>query len=589
MQRDTPPKIYEFCGFRLEPAQHRLLYQGELVPLKPKILDLLQFLVKKRGELIVKEDLMREIWPDTIVEENNITVSMSILRKTLGEDRENPRFIETIPRRGYRFVAEVVEILAGETPQRNGRESSYLPQEEPIDSLAVLPMDGAGRDFSSEYLCDGITESIVNTLSRIPKLRVLACSTVFRFKGKDLDPKKIGTELNVKAVTMIRVMRLEDKLIIRSELVKVSDGSQLWGEQYSRDPSDILAIQEEIARAITESLKFELTRDDKISLTKQSTRSAEAYNRYLRGRYFWNKFSKEWVLKAIEVFNEAIRIDSNYALAYCGLADAYFRLSNVHFPPLEVLPKAKEAALRAVEIDENLAEAHSSLGLVKVYYDHDWNGAESEFRKALRLNPDLVSAHQRFGNYLTFTGRFEESIRHYEIALDLDPLSLQINMNLATTYYLRGEYDRAIEHLTKTLELDPNYMPTHFVLGSVYVQQGRLQEAIESFKFIYDQDDQAYLAKGFMGYAFALNNQQAEAETMLDVLQEISQRKYVSPYSILLIHLGLGPQERVFELLEQLEAEHNDFLVWLKVSPELKSVRNDTRFKDLMRRLHFSS
>ncbi len=588
MQRDASAKIYEFCGFRIEPAQRRLLYQGQSVPLKPKVLDLLLFLVERRGELIVKDELMKEIWPDTIVEENNITVSIAALRKTLGENREHPKFIETVPRQGYRFVADVIEIKADETPVRVGHQSSYStePEEERIDSLAVLPMN-TGKDFSTEYLSDGITESIVNVLSRIPKLRVLACSTVFRFKGKDNDPQELGTLLKVRAVMMIRVMRLEEKLIIRSELVKVSDGSQLWGEQYSRDPSDILAIQEEIARAITESLKFELTRNEKISLTKQSTHNVEAYNLYLRGRYFWNKYSKDWVLKAIDVFKQAIAVDSNYALAYCGLADAYFRLSNVHFPPREVLPKAKEAALRALEIDEDLADAHSSLGLVKVYYDHDWNGAESEFRKAVRLNPDLVSAHQRLGSYLTFMGRFEEAIRHYETALELDPFSLQINMNLATTYFLRGEYERAVRHLQKTAELEPNYMPTHFVLGCTYIQQGRLREAIEEFQLIYKLDEEAYLALGFMGYAHALANERDEAETLLNVLQEISQRKYVSPYSILVIHLGLGPEERVFELLEQLYEEDNDWLVWLRVSPELKSVRNDPRFKNLLMRLGF--
>jgi tetratricopeptide (TPR) repeat protein len=388
---------------------------------------------------------------------------------------------------------------------------------------------------------------------------------------------------------MIRVMRLEEKLIIRSELVRVSDGSQLWGEQYCRDPSDILAIQEEIAKAITESLKFELTRNERISLSKQSTHNVEAYNLYLRGRYFWNKYNKDRVLKAIELFKQAIAVDSNYALAYCGLADAYFRLSNVHFAPREALPKAKEAALRAIEIDENLADAHSSLGLIKVYYDHDFNGAESEFRKALKFNPDLVSAHQRFGSYLTFMGRFEESLRHYEAALELDPFSLQINMNLATTYFLRGEYDRAIKHLLKTCELEPDYMPTHFVLGCTYIQQGRLQEAIEEFQCIYKLDEEAYLALGFMGYAHALAGQHAEAETLLNVLQEISQRKYVSPYSMLVIHLGLGPEERVFELLEQLYEEGNDWLIWLKVSPELKSIRNDPRFKNLLLRLGFPS
>jgi DNA-binding winged helix-turn-helix (wHTH) protein/tetratricopeptide (TPR) repeat protein len=590
MPSDIGSKIYEFNGFRLEVGQGRLLYDGQPIQLKPKILDLLLLLIQRRGQLVIKDDLMKEIWPDTVVEENNITVSMSILRKTLGEDRGSRKFIETVPRRGYRFVADVVELVPDQITITEIRET--LPHvefvEERIDSLAVLPLEGPDKDFNVEYLSDGITESITNILSRIPRLRVLACSSVFRFKGKNIDPQEVGRKLNVRAIMMIRVMRIEEKLIIRGELVRVSDGSQLWGQQYNRSPSDILAIQEEIAKAISESLKFELTRNDQISLNKRSTHNIEAYNLYLRGRYFWNRYSKEWVLKAIEVFKQAISIDSNYALAYCGLADAYFRLSNVHFAPREVLPKAKEAALRAVEIDENLGEAHSSLGLVKVYYDRDWDGAEREFRKAIRLNPDLVSAHQRFGSYLTFMGRFEESIRHYEIALELDPFSLQINMNLATTYYLRGEYERSLNQLIKTNELEPNYMPTHFVIGSVYVQQGRLEEAIAEFQLIYKMDEEAYLAMGFMGYAHALAGQKAEAETLLNVLQEISQRKYVSPYSMLLIHLALGPQERVFELLEQIYREGNDWPVWLKVSPELRALRGDPRFKDLMRRVGFA-
>ena len=591
MPKEISSKIYEFSGFRLEQAQQRLLYRGEPVALKPKILDLLLFLIQSRGKLVAKDDLMRKIWPDTIVEENNITVSMSILRKTLGEDRNNPQFIQTVPRRGYRFVADVIELSTDQITTGETRHTGALAESEeaPIDSLAVLPLESLEKDPNVEYLSDGIAESIIDLLSRIPKLRVLARSTVFRFKAKEIDPQEVGRLLNIRAVMMIRVIRLGDKLIIRSELVKVSDGSQLWGEQYNRSASDILAIQEEIARAITESLKFKLTSSDHISLARHPTENIEAYNLYLRGRFFWNKYGKEWVLKAIEVFQEAIQIDSYYALAYCGLADAYFRLSNVHFPPREVMPKAKEAALRAVEIDDNLAEAHSSLGLVKVYYDHDWIGAETEFRKALKLDPNLVSAHQRYGSYLTFMGRFEESIRHYETALELDPFSLQINMNLATTYYLRGEYDRAIKHLNKTSELEPNYMPTHFVLGSTYVQQGRLDEAIEEFKFIYTLDDEAYLALGFMGYAHALNGQRAEAETVLSILEDIADRKYVSPYSLLLICLALGPLERVFQLLEQLYEERNDWLVWLKVSPELKVVRNDPRFQDLLRRIGFPS
>ena len=589
MPRDTDHKVYEFNGFRLEGTQRRLLYQGQPVPLKGKILDLLLFLVEMRGQLVVKEELMKQIWPNTIVEENNITVSMSILRKTLGEDRDR-RFIETVPRQGYRFIADVTEVFPQLTATMDGGHSfdGAAVQQEPIDSLAVLPLQSNGNhDQNVEYLSDGITESIINILSRIPQLRVLARSTVFRFKGKEIDPLEIGHLLNVKVVMMIRILRLGETLVIRGQLVKVADGSQLWGEQYNRSTSDILAVQEEIARAISESLELKLTQQDKIRFVKQPTKNTEAYNLYLRGRYFWNKYSKESVLKAIDAFQEAISIDANYALAYCGMADAFFRLSNVYFPPREVLPKAKEAAQRAVAIDENLAEAHSSLGLIRVYHDHDWTGAEREFRRALELDPNLVSAHQRYGSYLTFLGRFDESIKHYQIALELDPFSLQLNMNLATTHYLTGEYEKAVDVLDKTIELEPNYMPTHFVLGCVRIQEKRLAEAIAEFQLIYKLDEEAYLALGFMGYAHALAGEHDEAETLLNVLQEISLRKYVSPYSMLVIHLALGPKERVFELLEQLYEECNDWLVWLKVSPELKSLGDDSRLKNLFGRIGF--
>jgi DNA-binding winged helix-turn-helix (wHTH) protein/tetratricopeptide (TPR) repeat protein len=581
-------KLYDFNGFRLEEDQRRLLFNGQSVAIKPKILDLLIFLIQMRGHLVVKDDLMKEIWPDAIVEDNNITVSISILRKILG-DRVKHQFIETVPRRGYRFVGEVAEtsVEQGTTGEAGQPVSSIAFEEEPIDSLAVLPMESPGDDPNVEYLSQGITESIINMLSRIPRLRVLAGSTVLHFKHKKLDAQNIGVILNVRAVMIIRVMRLGDKLIIRSELVNVSDGAQLWGEQYNRSPSDILAIQDEIARAISQSLTFKLTPRDQVRLSKRPTDNIEAYNLYMRGRYFWNKYSKEWTLKALEAFEQAIKIDPHYALAHCGKADAYFRLSNVHLPPGEVWLKAKKAAMKAVEIDNNLAEAHSSLGLVKVYYDHDWIGAEIEFRKALELNPDLAMAHQRFGSYLTFMGRFEESIRHYEIAYELDPFSLQINTNLATTYFLRGENERAIEHLSKASELEPNYMPIHFVMGCAYIEQNRLEEAIAEFEAIYKLDAEAYLALGFMGYALALAGKRAEAETVLNILEDISRRKYVSPYSRLVIHLALGPRERVFEILEQLYEECNDWLVWLKVSPELKTVRNDPKFQDLLRRLDF--
>ena len=594
MRRDAETVVYEFKGFRLDRAERLLLHHGRPIQLKPKIFDLLLYLVERQGQLVEKDELMREIWPNTIVEENNITVSMSMLRKILGEDRGGRKFVETVARRGYRFVAEVREI------SRDHRSSNDVTvissgtaviqphlHDAPIDSLAVFPVNKATHDPEVEYLSEGITESIINKLSQIPRLRVMACSTVLRFKGTDINPQEMGALLNVGAVMIVRVMQLGEILIIRSQLVNVADGTQIWGEQYERKSSDLLGIQDEIAKAIVESLKLKLTSEQQKRLTKRYTDNTEAYSLYLRGRYFWTRYTKAWVLKSIEAFKKAIEIDPSYALAYCGMADSYFRLSNIHFPPREVMPKAKLAALKAVEIDDNLAEAHSSLGLVRVYYDHDWHGAKAEFRKCLELNPDLVSAHQRYASLLCFLGHFEESIRHYEHALTLDPFSLHLQTNLATNYYLMGQHETAINLLEETLELEPDYMPTHFVLGCTYIQQGDLRKAIEEFQCIYRLDEEAFMALGFMGYAYALAGQRAEAQNLLGILTDISLRKYVSPYSMGVIQLGLGRKDEMIDILERLYQERNDWLVWLKVSPELRILHDDPRFEDLLKRTGF--
>lgn len=584
-------RVYEFKGFRLDVPEHRLLRNGQPLHLKAKIFELLLFLVERQGQLVEKDELMREIWPNTIVEESNISVGISILRKMLGEDRAGREFIETIPRLGYRFVAEVTQVCGAEiaTPFSSSTVEPIVSQPDlPIDSLAVLPIQNSSKDANGEYLCEGITESIIHSLSQVPNLRVMAFSAVIRFKGQQIDPQELGLLLNVRALILIRVIKLGDKLIIRSELVRVSDRSQIWGTQYERTSSDLLAIQDEIAKAIVESLKVKLTLQQQKRLTKRYTEDVEAYNLYLRGRYFWTRYSKEWVLKSIDCFKQAIDTDSTYALAYTGLTDAYFRLSNIHLAPREIMPKAKAAALRALEIDPDLAEAHSSLGLVKVYYDLDWAGAECEFKRALELNPDLVLAHQRYGSYLTFMGRITESTQHYEHALQLDPFSLQLNMNLATNHYLLGEYEMAIRHLNDTLDLEPNYMPTRFVLGSTYAQQGDYAKAIEEFQWIYKLDEEAHMAMGFMGYVYALDGQHAEAETLLNILTDISLRKHVSPYSMVLIHLGLGQNDEVLEMLERLYDERNEWLLWLKVSPELRELRSHPRFQALLKRVGFT-
>ncbi|MCM3871314.1 MAG: winged helix-turn-helix domain-containing protein [Pyrinomonadaceae bacterium] len=407
--------LYEFGPFSLDTRERVLLRDGRPLLLKPKVYETLVVLVSQSGHVVEKEELMRRIWPDVVVEENNLTGNIFALRRAFAEYD----CIETIPRRGYRFTGDVKQVRVADVKvtDRFGVETEVLIKESVstrkhgIDSLAVLPFINASADPEADYLSDGITESIINNLSRLSPLRVMARSTVFRYKGREYDPQEVGLELGVGVVLLGRLLQLGDHLIVRAELVDVRDGAQLWGAQYSRTPSDILQLQEEIANEISEALQLKLTAEEKEWLTKRYTDNTEAYHAYLKGRYFFYKRTPEGLRKGIEYFQKAIELDPTYALAYSGLADCYAVLGWLgESPPNESCPKAKAAALKALEIDDTIAEAHTSLAFVRTYYDLGWTAGETEFRRAIELRPGYALAHHWYGFQLLALGRFDESI-----------------------------------------------------------------------------------------------------------------------------------------------------------------------------------
>ncbi|HEX8491360.1 MAG TPA: tetratricopeptide repeat protein [Pyrinomonadaceae bacterium] len=456
-----------------------------------------------------------------------------------------------------------------------------------INSLAVLPLVNESADPHAEYLSDGITESIINSLSQLPKLRVVPRSTVFRYKGKEVDPQVIGQELGVRAVLTGRVFQLDDLLIVKTELVDVASDSQLWGEQYRHRMTDIFALQEEISQEISEKLRLKLSGEEKRRLVKRYTENTEAYRLYLKGRYYTNKRTGEWIKKGIEHFQEAADLDPNYALAYAGLADAYAFLasSTGGLPPRETYPKAKAAAMRALEISEGLAEAHTSLGFCHLMYDWDFEKAEREFKRAIKLNPAYANAHDGYGFYLKATGQFEKAISESQHAQRLDPLSLFANVSLGWAYYFAHEYERAVEQGRKALEMDPRFDFAHWVIGVARAQQGKIEEAISAF-------NQAVILTGgglthlaHLGYAYGAANLRQEAGQVLADLSELAQQKYVPAYYFALVYLGLDDHEQVYNWLERAIEERSGFLAFIKAEPLFDGLRAEPRFISLLEQI----
>ncbi len=455
-----------------------------------------------------------------------------------------------------------------------------------IDSLVVLPFENRSAEPDTEYLSDGITESIINSLSHLPKLRVMPRSTAFRYKGRDVDPQTVGRDLNVGAVLTGRVAHRGDSLNIQTELVDAVSGWQLWGEQYHRKLADIFAVQEEIAKEISEKLRLRLSGDEKKQLSKRFTESAQAYQLYMKGRYYWNKRTEEGLKKGIDYFEQAIAKDPRYALAYTGIADCYFILGwYSYLSPEEAFPKANVAAMKAREIDDSLAEAHNSLAYVRLNHDWNWLEAEREFKRALALNPDYATAHHWYAEHLTAMGSFAQAQAEIKRAQELDPLSLVINAFVGWTFYMARQYDQAVEQCHKTLEMDPTFTIAHLWLGQAYEQKGMYAEAIAEFQRAIAGSGRSTFLLAALGHAHAASGNRAGAASLLEELTELSKHRYVAPYFLAVIEAGLGEHDRAFEFLEKAYAERSSWLVFLKVEPRLDSLRGDPRFQELLRRV----
>ena len=454
-------------------------------------------------------------------------------------------------------------------------------------SIAVLPFENESKDPNAEYLSEGISEALINSLTELQRLRVIARSTAFQYKGKDVDPRRVGRELQVAAVLTGRVRQSQDDLSIQVDLVDAVTGAQLWGEEYHRKISDVIAVKQAIAREVTAKLKLKLTGDDQRRLAKGDTTNTEAYRFYLRGRYFWNKRTPDGIKQAIAEFQQAIERDPKFALGYVGLADCYTGLTFYNFAaPHETMPKAKESAIKALSLDNTVAEAHASLAHVLMNYDWDWPTAEKEFKRSIELKPDYATAHQWYAiHYLTATNRLEEAVQEMKKALELEPASLVMNTFMGATLYYAGRYDEAIDQCRRTIQMDPNFAVAHWHLGLAYEQKQLFDAAIEEFKKAISLSGGSPLMKAALGRANAKSQKKHEANEMLNELNQLAKRQYVSAYEIATIYVALGNNEKAFQLLDQAYGEHSFHLVNLNVSPQFRALRLNGRFQALVKRI----
>jgi DNA-binding winged helix-turn-helix (wHTH) protein/Tfp pilus assembly protein PilF len=589
--------FYEFGPFRLDVKQQLLLHEGQPIPLAPKVFETLLLLVERRGQVVGKAEMMNTLWPDRYVEEANLTQNIFTLRKLLGEDQDKKQYIETIPRRGYRFVAPVIEKHGEATPTTRedepGRVQEATPGGEIIPllentniSIAVFPVLNETNDEELEYLADGITESIIYNLSRLSQIRVVARSVVFSYKGQAIDPQQAGGELGVSAALVSRILLSGSNLILKTELVDVANGWQLWGEQYDRPLLDLQGVESDLALSISGKLLSTLGDKEKTWASKNYVPKPEAYHLYLKGRYYWNKKTGEGYRKAIESFEQAIEIDPNYALPYSGLADSYvaFDFYGV-LPTWETSPKAKAAALKALALDDSLAEAHCSLACIKMMFERDWAGAEKEFKRAIELAPNSAHAHIWYSNFLMAMGRIEESLTESRIAEELDPLDGEVNQYIGWHFLHARQFGRAIYQLEKTLERHPGFFLARMTLGLAYVQRGEFDRAIEQFETA-SLMEKPPLLLSFLGHAYAMAGRREEALKILEELKELSKQTYVPVYGIGLIYTALGSGSGAFEWFEKALETQSVWLNWIKVAPEIDSLRPDPRFADLLLRLN---
>ena len=635
-------RFYEFDNFLVDVEKRQLFRDGEPVTLTPKVFDTLLVFVTNNDRVLEKSELMEHLWADSFVEEANLTQNVSTLRKVLGENRNDHKFLVTVPGRGYRFVAPVRELpdedtelvvhekthtqiilQETETVEQNvalpppasenishrtylfaalalvvisllGFGAFYLfrsntkPPLATIDSLAILPF--ANADSETEYFSEGLTDNLINRFSQLSGIRVTSRNTAFRYKQQNLTSAEIGRKLGVKAVLTGSVTQHGDKVKIQTELIDVANDAQLWGQTFDAPFSEIIKAQDTIAREIAGKLRLRLSGDEQKRLAKHETDNPEAFRLYLKGRYFWNKRTEENIRKSIEYFNEAIALDPDYALAYTGIADAYIILGTgfTTAPTSELLPPAKQAALKALAIDDESAEAHTSLATLKERYEWDFTGAEQEYKRAIELNPEYATAHHRYALFLWMMKRFDEANAEFTRARELDPLSAIIYADSGLPFYSSRQHERAIEYFQKALEIEPDFKLAHFYLARSYAFIGKHEEAIAEANKSFAPDnlfrpDGTKKINGLLPIIYALVGRKNEARAILAELE--NQPDYILPFNHAAIYAALGEKEQAFSWLNRAYRERASGMVQLKVNPVFDNLRDDPRFADLQRRV----
>lgn len=576
MINEPQTQIYEFDDFRVD-AMKRLLLKGngEPVPLTPKVFDTLLYLVRHAGKIVEKDELMREIWTDTIVEENNLSQNISILRRVLGEKRGEHRFIVTIPGRGFSFVAVV-----SPTPKE--------PKKTLIKSIAVLPFKPLVAENRDEILEIGMADTLISQLDGKREVVVRPLTSVRRFGGLEQDAAQAGRALNVESVLDGNIQRWGDNIRVNVRLVRVADDSLLWTGTFYEKFTDIFVVQNAISKKVAAALSPQLSGDELKRLNKGSTENVEAYQLYLKGRFFAAKLTPAETQTGISYFQQAIDIDPSYALAYVGLANAYFTLPlTSDMPPKEFAPKARAAVQKAIEINDTLDEAYVPRGWISFWYDWDWKAAENYDRRALELNPNLAAAHEPYAHLLSNTGRHAEALAEIRRARELDPLNLRINALEGQFLIHAGRADEALTRLQKTYELMPNFWMTRLFASSAYIEKGMYQEAVNEAEKAREFSGTSTHPLAFKGYALAQSGNPAEARAVLDELSEIQQKRYVPPYCFALIYQGLGEREKTLDWLERGFQERDPKMTFLKVEPKWNDLRSELRFVNLMQRMNF--
>jgi serine/threonine-protein kinase len=575
-------KVFQFGPFRLDTEQHLLLRDGEIVPLTRKAFDTLSLLVENSGRVLQKEEMMKSIWPDSFVEEATLAQNVFTLRKVLGESPTGPHYIETVPKRGYRFIAKVSEASRSEGGQViGGRADGNLNDR----ALAVVPFKTLSADENEEYFGLGMADALITRLSNIKEILVRPTSAVLKYNRQDHDIFNAGRELKVPLVVDGIIQRLGDRIRVTVQLVNIENGAPLWAHKFDEKFNDVFAIQDIISEKIAEALTLELTSAQKLLLTKSHTKNSEAYRNYLKGCYHWSKWTEEGFRKSIDFFERATEIEPDYALPYAGLATTYASLGFYSYlRPYEAMPQVKAMAKRALELDDQLAEARLAQATALFFYDWDWAGAEDEFKRSIKANPGYAVAHQTYGLYLMAMKRFNEASLCLKRALESDPVSPLIKMTAGLPYYYAGEYEKAIKYFLEALETEPYFGIARIALGEVYVQQGLYEESFREYKKVIDAGGER-LVLPYLGYAYAVSNKRNKALSALKKLEQLSAHEYVSLFSWAIIYTGLGQKDDAFKWLEKAYQERSNRLVFLNVLPIFNTLRSDRRFINLLQRM----